>query len=292
MRRISVIRNEKIVPLFPSKPINSKLRSPVSGLIIETHALGAIELPAHEHSSYCLSLHLGDPIEQEWWSGGRNGIESYRTGSMSLISPGTHHRTYMNRPSRLLILSFEESHLLRAAREIGKSRVTVASRLRFEDHQLHLLMSEFQREMESGWETGTLYQEHLGFLFSIALIQKFNEGTAALPIVKGGMTRVRLQRVLDYIAANNHRDITLTDLAEVADLSRFHFARLFRLQMGTTPHRYLIDRRLERAKALLRHDTSLVTDIALETGFRSNGHFSRAFRRYVGVSPTEWKRKA
>jgi len=291
MRRISVIRNEKIVPLFPGKPINSKLRSPVSGLIIETHALGAIELPEHEHSSYCLSLHLGGPIEQEWWSGGRNGIESYRTGSMALISPGTHHRTYMNRPSHQLILSFEESHLLRAAREIGKTRVNVASRLRFENRQLHLLMSEFQREMESGWETGAIYQEHLGLLFSIALIQKFNECTAALPIVKGGMTRVRLQRVLDYIAANSHRDITLTDLAEVADLSRFHFARLFRLQMAMTPHRYLMDWRLERAKALLRLDTSMVADIALETGFRSTGHFSRAFRRCVGVSPTEWKRQ-
>lgn len=289
MRRISVTRNEKIVPLFPGKPINSKLRSPVSGLIIEAHAIGAIEFPEHEHSSYCVSLYLGGPFEQEWWSGGRNGKESYRTGSMSLISPGTHHRTYMNRPFHQLILSIEESYLLRAAREIGKTRVTVASSLRFESRQLHLLMSEFQREMESGWETGALYQEHLGLSLSIALIQKFNECTATLPIVKGGMTRVRLRRVVDYVAANNHRDITLTDLAEVADLSRFHFGRLFRLQMGVTPHRYLMDSRLERAKALLRLDTSMVADIALETGFRSTGHFSRAFRRNVGVSPTEWK---
>jgi AraC family transcriptional regulator len=198
----------------------------------------------------------------------------------------------MNRPSHQVVLSIDESYLLRAAQEMGRARFTVESRLRFEDRQIRLLMTELQREMESGWETGALYQEHLGLSLSIVLLRKFGQCTAALPVVKGGMTRVRLQRVIDYIAANCHRDITLSDVAEVADLSRFHFARLFRLQMGMTPHRYLMERRLERAKDLLRLDKSTVTDIALETGFTGTRHFSRAFRGYVGVSPTEWKRRA
>jgi AraC family transcriptional regulator len=62
--------------------------------------------------------------------------------------------------------------------------------------------------------------------------------------------------------------------------------------MGMTPHRYLIDQRLERAKEMLRRDRGHVADIALETGFKSSGHFSRAFRRHVGASPSDWKRQA
>jgi AraC family transcriptional regulator len=292
MKRISVIRDEKLVPLFPGASLTSSVRPPLGGPLVEAHELDAAEFPEHIHSTYCLAMHLCGPVEQEWWCGGRNGKQSYRTGSMCLVARGTQHRTYSSSPSRQLVLSIEESDLLRAARDMGKTRVTVLGRLCFEDRQIYLLMSEFQREMESGWETGALYLEHLGLSLSIALIQKFSDCRVALPVLKGGMTRVRLQRVLEYLAENQHRDLSLTDLAEVADLSPFHFARLFRSEMGMTPHRYLIDQRLERAKEMLRCDRGHVADIALETGFKSSGHFSRAFRRHVGASPSDWKRQA
>lgn len=98
--------------------------------------------------------------------------------------------------------------------------------------------------------------------------------------------------MLEYIAANSHLDLRLDDLAEVAEMSRFHFARLFRLGMGITPHRYLMDQRLQQAKALLRLETRTVAEVATETGFANAGQFSRAFRRHIGVSPTEWKRQS
>jgi len=292
MKRISVIRGQKIVPLFPNKPTNNKVSLPGSGLILEAHALGPVEIPDHEHSSYCLSLITHGPVEHEWWSGGQNGKDSHATGSMIFVGPGTRHRTSMDRPFRQLLLSMEESYVVRAAQEMGISGVTLMSCLRFEDPQLRLLMVELQREMESGWQTGALYHEHLGLCFSIALIQKFGGLRASGITVKGGIPRVRLHRVLEYIAASSDRDITLAQLAEVAGMSRFHFARLFRTQMGMTPHRYVINERLERAKALLRIDASTVKDIAAETGFMSTGQFSRTFRQYVGVSPTEWKRNS
>ena len=290
MRRISVIRNDKIVPLLPSKPINSNFRSPLSGLMLETHALGSVEVPEHEHASFCLTLQTGGPVDIEWWSEGKNGRESHRSGSMVLLTPGTRHRARFNQSSQQLLLSIDESYLLRAAQELGKkNQLAFANNWKFEDRQLCLLTTELQREMETGWETGSLYNEHLGMSLSIALIQKFNKDVTSYPLVKGGMSKARLQRVLEYVVANSHQDIRLTDLAEIADMSRFHFARLFRMQMGMTPHRYLIEQRLKQAKALLRLDTTSVAEIAIETGFTSPGHFSRAFRRYVGVSPTEWK---
>ena len=98
MRRISVIRNEKIVPLLPSRPVNSNLLSALSGIIVETHALGSIEIPEHEHSSFCFTLQTGRSVEIEWWSEGRNGKESHRSGSMVILTPGTRHRARFNNP--------------------------------------------------------------------------------------------------------------------------------------------------------------------------------------------------
>jgi AraC family transcriptional regulator len=290
MRRISVIRNERIVPLLPGRPVNNSILSPSCGLIVETHNIGAIEIPEHEHSSFCLHMQTSGPVQMEWWSEGKYGKENHGPGSMILLTPGTRDRLRWNRPSQRVVLSVDESFLLRAAQELGrKQHLGFENRWIFEDRQLHLLLSEMRREMEAGWETGALYGDHLGMSLSIALIQKYGRNGGAASQAKGGISSVRLRRVLDYIAANVHLDIKLHDLAEVADMSRFHFARLFRLGMGVTPHRYLMDQRLQQAKALLRLDARSVSEIAVETGFANAGHFARVFKRYVGVTPTEWK---
>jgi AraC family transcriptional regulator len=293
MRRISVIRNEKIVPLLPGRPVKNSVLPPLSGLIVETHNIGAIEIPEHEHSSFCLHMQTSGPVQMEWWSEGKYGKEAHGPRSMIFLAPGTRDRLRWNRPSQRVVLSIDESYLLRAAQELGrKSHLGFQNHWIFEDRQLHLLLSEMRREMEAGWETGALYGDHLGMSLSIALIQKYSRDVTISGQAKGGISRVRLQRVLDYIAANSHLDIKLEDLAEVAGMSRFHFARLFRLGMGVTPHRYLMDQRLQQAKALLRLDTRSVSEIAVETGFANAGHFAQSFRRYVGVSPTEWKRQS
>jgi AraC family transcriptional regulator len=293
MRRISVIRNERIVPLLPGSPVKNSILSPLSGLIVETHNIGAIEIPEHEHSSFCLHMQTSGPVQMEWWSEGKYGKETHGPGSMILLTPGTRDRLRWNRPSQRVVLSVDESVLLRAAQELGrKEHLGFENHWIFEDRQLHFLLSEMRREMEAGWETGALYGDHLGMSLSIALIQKYGRNVAISSQAKGGIPRVRLRRVLDYIAANVHLDIKLDDLAEVADMSRFHFARLFRSGMGVTPHRYLIDQRLQQAKALLRLDARSVSDIAVETGFTNAGHFARVFKRYVGVTPTEWKRQS
>jgi AraC family transcriptional regulator len=292
MRRISVIRNERIVPLLPGRPVNNSMPSPLSGLIVETHNIGAIEIPEHEHSSFCLHMQTSGTVQMEWWSGGKYGKESHGPGSMILLTPGTRDRLRWNRPSKRVVLSVDESYLLRVAQELGrKSDLGFESHWIFEDRQLHLLLSEMRREMETGWETGPLYGDHLGMSLSIALIQKYSRDVTISRQARGGISRVRLQHVLEYIAANSHLEIKLENLAEVAGMSRFHFARLFRSAMGVTPHRYLMDQRLQQAKALLRLDTRAVSEIAVETGFANAGHFAHSFRLYVGASPTEWKRQ-
>ncbi len=226
----------------------------------------------------------------EWWSEGRNGKAEHGPGSMILLTPGTRDRLRWNRPSQRVVLSLDESYLLRAAQELGKKvHLEFENHWTFEDRQLHLLMSELRREMEAGWETGMLYGDHLGMSLSSALIRKYSRNAAITTVSKGGISRVRLQRVLDYIAANSHRDISLGNLADVADMSRFHFARLFRASMGVTPHRYLIECRFQAAKSLLQLDTRRMSEIALETGFSNAGQFARVFRRYVGTT-SEWKR--
>jgi AraC-like DNA-binding protein len=101
----------------------------------------------------------------------------------------------------------------------------------------------------------------------------------------------RLCRVRDVIRDCFEQPLTLEDLSLEADMSAWHFLRAFRSAFGETPHHFLTRLRIERAKELLTVTTRPVTEICLDVGFSSLGSFSTLFRRQVGVSPIEYRRR-
>jgi AraC family transcriptional regulator len=104
-----------------------------------------------------------------------------------------------------------------------------------------------------------------------------------------GMVQWKLKRVLDYIEEHIDRDLGLEELSEGLDMTAHYFCRSFRKSVGMPPHRYLISRRIERAKELLASSEKDVTEIALEVGFSSHSHFTTAFRRLVGYAPRTYR---
>jgi len=102
----------------------------------------------------------------------------------------------------------------------------------------------------------------------------------------------RLLRAKDRIDAAPHEAWTVIRLAEISAVSPAHFAREFCTAFGLPPHRYLLTRRIERATALLRETDLAITDIALQTGWNSQGTFGRIFRDITGLSPGEFRARA
>jgi transcriptional regulator GlxA family with amidase domain len=95
----------------------------------------------------------------------------------------------------------------------------------------------------------------------------------------------RLLRAKDRIDAASHEEWPVERLARVSSVSEAHFARSFKDAFGLPPHRYLLTRRIERAKSLLRDTDVSITDIAFQTGWKSLGTFGRTFRDITGESP-------
>jgi AraC family transcriptional regulator len=120
---------------------------------------------------------------------------------------------------------------------------------------------------------------------------RLNSGTAgASHLLRGGLAGWQKNQVRDYIEEHLDDDISMTILAELARLSPFHFARVFKQSFGLPPQRYLTLRRIERAKELLRQPDLSVTRIGLNVGFSDTSSFSAAFRRETGVTPTDFRR--
>jgi transcriptional regulator GlxA family with amidase domain len=97
----------------------------------------------------------------------------------------------------------------------------------------------------------------------------------------------RLLRAKDRMDVASHEEWPVERLAQVSRVSEAHFARSFKEAFGLPPHRYLLTRRIERAKTLLRDTDLSITDIAFQTGWKSLGTFGRIFRDITGESPGE-----
>ena len=107
---------------------------------------------------------------------------------------------------------------------------------------------------------------------------------------KISLDKVTISRVFAYIEDNLAQELTLSELAFRAGLSMAHFARAFRQSVGTPPHRYVLNRRVERAKALLRHTQQPIADVALDCGFSSQAHLTSIFSRLVGTTPGRYRK--
>jgi AraC family transcriptional regulator len=262
-------------------------------MILEKHRLDAVAIPEHEHSTFCLHLQSSGPVEMDWYSAGRSGHLKTGAGNLIFLTPGTRDSLLWHGPSHRLVASLEPSLLSHAAEQLSISGACdFENQWSFQDEQLRLLLTEMEREMNSGWPMGSLYGDLLGMSLSIALIKKYGRTSSTPAGQKGGLSRSNLRRVLAYIDENLDRDVRLRELAALADLSVFHFARSFRESVGATPHQYIVTMRVQKAKTLLRLPEWSIQQIASATGFADSGQLSKIFRKSTGVSPSVWRRKS
>ncbi|WP_039055968.1 AraC family transcriptional regulator [Enterobacter sp. Bisph1] len=119
------------------------------------------------------------------------------------------------------------------------------------------------------------------------LIQHYSNVQWQLPTITGGLAPASLRTVLEYIDAHLSEPLLLSDLAQQASLSEYHFARMFRQSMGIAPHQFVMQRRITRAKELLLHSDQALIRIALACGFNSASHFSNRFKAATGVTPSQ-----
>jgi AraC family transcriptional regulator len=102
----------------------------------------------------------------------------------------------------------------------------------------------------------------------------------------------RLRRVTEYIQCNLDKGLTLQELAAVACMSPFHFARLFKCSTGVPPHRFVVRERIARARVCLARPELSIRQISRVVGFRTPSHFTTVFRRLAGVTPRGYRMAA
>lgn len=147
-----------------------------------------------------------------------------------------------------------------------------------------MLLTELHRESFGS----PLYVESLANVLAVHLLRHHATTRPPLPVYEGGLPQRHLLQVLDYIDAHLGNEVTL---AELVDISQFHFGRLFKRSLGLSPYQYLLQQRVERAKTLLKCTDKPIVAIALECGFNSQSHLGRKFRQLTGITPKAYRAK-
>jgi AraC family transcriptional regulator len=166
-------------------------------------------------------------------------------------------------------------------------------RLFFHDAELWAIAAKLKAQSENPAPGQQQYAEALSILLAHELLRLNADGgtgPAKDPEhVRGGLAAWQKARVSDFVEEHLAENVLLSQLAEVARLSPFHFSRAFKQSFGLPPLRYVTSRRIERAKTLLAAENS-ITRVGLAVGFGETSSFTTAFRRHTGVTPTVFRR--
>ena len=160
----------------------------------------------------------------------------------------------------------------------------------FTDPFLTSLMTELWREAERGDEISRLFVDSATALL-VARLWRLGGAQRSGDGVAGGLSPWAQKRAVEHMQARLGDPVTLMEIAAEVRLGPSHFCTAFRRSFGMPPHRWLLLRRIEKAKELLAASRlKSISDVALACGFSTSAHFASAFRCHVGMPPGAWRR--
>jgi AraC family transcriptional regulator len=176
-----------------------------------------------------------------------------------------------------------------AALDRDPSHIHLPERIFFADETLEQMIRLTFLQKDWTEPADALALSYAGHMLLAHLLGHYSTVGADGLVVKGGLAPRLRRLVTEHIEANIESALTISALAEVAGLSEFHFARMFKASTGETPHGFVQRRRIDRAKQMLAETRLPLAEVALACGFSSQSHFAEAFRKRTGLTPSGYR---
>jgi AraC family transcriptional regulator len=239
-------------------------------------------------------MHEGAPFRMDWREPGSDKMQS------SAVSQGCVHVTNGEVPAWLrwegthsiftfaIDRDFVEEVWQTAFHGVGDLRIVTSFEV--DDPVVKSFCELGQRELALGGPGGRLYAEGLATSLAVHLLRAHRTTPRRQSAYRGGLAPGQLRRVVEYVSAHLTDSLGLAELAALVGLSTSHFGEAFKTSVGTSPHRYVMERRVEHAHQLLRDKARPIEEIASAVGFSSQSHLTTNFRRVTGVTPGRFRR--
>ncbi len=275
--------------IFPSKPLLSSREAGWNNIKLEDCLL-----PAHSiseqllaqnaivmfHHSMKVTLQLGDNLKDE----------HVEAGDIVIIPAKTRHSACWEESASFTLLFFEPEFIVRAAYEFEHpDRVELLPTFAQPDPVIYQIGLELKSKLASERQVSLMYVDSAASFLAAHLIEHYCRSNYTTKKNTSALSNRDLQQVIDYINTHFHQNLDLRELANLINISYYHFGRLFKRSTGISPYQYLTKCRLERADRLLKNTNLDIAEIAKRTGFSSHGNFCRTFHQYRSVSPKQYR---
>jgi AraC family transcriptional regulator len=221
---------------------------------------------------------------------GKLKTEARNQGDIAVIPADISQRCNWNTLAQFTILAIAPALLEQVAQDwVNPDRIELIPHYMTEqDILIQGIFGALRQELEFGKIGGYLLIDSLKTALAIHLLRNYCTAPPRLSSYTDGLSKPKLQQITEYINEHLHEDVKLIELAAIAQISPYHFLRLFKQSMGLTPHQYILQRRIHKAKYLLQESELSIADIAFRVGFCDQSHFTRCFKRLLGMTPKQF----
>ncbi len=278
------------MPLVPSAPEFSSVNQNWEGFLVERHVTNGLELPEHHHPAILLAMQMNAQVGGGWRSEDPQGATFIDAGTLTLHGRSSCKPAVWDGVYNRLLFELDPALLERLTEgRLAGGTIEIDNRSNFKDLRLENLLKVLHEELRQGAPTGRMFGEQVGNSVAMLLAKQYAKVAPRMYGSGGRLSVPCLKRVFEYVEAHLHLDIHLSDLAKTAVMSAFYFARLFKNTTGKSPHQFLLARRMERAKEMLRNADISIFEVGMRVGYSDRKHFRNVFRREVGASPSEFR---
>ncbi|MBW4481849.1 MAG: AraC family transcriptional regulator [Tildeniella torsiva UHER 1998/13D] len=283
-------------PLLPKPSVLSS--SGWKDIHLEIFQQPEFEIVEHQHTMHAIACGLPYPIPErsptdssgERWLDGKLIREKRNDGDIAIIPADVPHRCNWNASVQFMVLAIEPALLQHVGQDwVNCDRIELIPQfMTQQDALIQGILLALRQELELGGIGGYLLTDSLKTALAIHLLRNYCTTSPKLSSYSEGLSQVKLALVTDYIHDHLQQDLSLKEIAAIAQISQYHFSRLFKKKMGITLHQYILQRRIEKAKELLQHSHLSISDIALRVGFCDQSHLTRSFKQIVGITPKQF----
>jgi AraC family transcriptional regulator len=243
------------------------------------------EICSKQHG-IAIFLDLPEPVPAERILDGQRRQEWVAEGDFVLAPAEVWQQTVAEHSAGAIILGLEPQAM---AQSLEGTSIELIPHFATADPLVHQIGLALKRALEEAGPTSCLYAETLTTTLIVHLAQYYSAQPFVLPNYTGGLAQAKLQQVIDYIQAYLDRDLSLKELAAIAQISPHYFSQLFKQSTGLSPHQYVIRCRIERVQTLLKESKLSLTEIAEIVGFVDQSHLHRHFKRLIGITPKSFR---
>ncbi|HSE24259.1 MAG TPA: AraC family transcriptional regulator [Pyrinomonadaceae bacterium] len=273
-------------PLFP--PEVPARQGSWTGLLVEEHHLPPTAFPDGFPLRHLVAMHYRRATLSRFLSRmPRN--KPMRHGSLDIVPQGTALGVYGYDETEFIMLALDPGFVRKIADESEMSNIELVRHLGIRDPQIEYIAFAVKAELDAGCPSGRVYGDGLAVALAARLLGKYSAHATTSHNCNALLPGYTLRRVTDFIEDNLTKDLTLAEIADVAHMSPHYFSRAFRNSTGTPPHRYVVGRRIEKAKMLLSENYLPLVEVGLSVGFQNQSHFTTLFHKRTGVTPKVYR---